>query len=159
MIERTGMDAGGEPSDAVASVSVPHERTGVRMARHALSGRLESSGVAGDDVADAMLVVSELVSNSIRHAEPLPSGEITVRWRVSPEVLHLEIVDGGAGTRPRAGVAALSATGGRGLDIVRQVSTAWGVTAAGESVTVWADVPRRGARVSPGARGDARPAD
>ncbi len=152
-----GEDA--EPLDDVASVSVPHERTGVRQARHALSGRLASSGVAEDDVADALLVVSELVSNSIRHAEPLSTGEITVRWRVAPDVLHLEIVDGGAGTRPRAGVAALAATSGRGLDIVSQVSSRWGVTTAGDAVTVWADVPRRTVGAGPGPREPAGRAD
>ena len=31
-----------------------------------------------------MLVLSELVSNAIKHAAPLPSGEIRVRWSVRP---------------------------------------------------------------------------
>jgi two-component sensor histidine kinase len=89
-----------------------------------------------------MLVLSELVSNAVRHAAPLPTGEIVVRWQVQDECLHVEITDGGAGTRPHASVAALSAVGGRGLDIVRAVSAQWGVTEGEGSVTVWAEVPR-----------------
>ena len=89
-----------------------------------------------------MLVLSELVSNAIKHAAPLPSGEIGVRWSVRADVLHIEITDGGASTRPHAGAAALSSLGGRGLDIVREVSTQWGVTEGAGSVTVWAKVPR-----------------
>ena len=127
---------------ACVEVAVPHERTGVRLARHALADQLEAVGVAEQDCQDAMLVLSELVSNAVKHAAPLPSGEIHVRWEVTDDVLHIEITDGGAGTRPHASVAALSALGGRGLDIVRTVSTQWGVTEGQDCVTVWAEVPR-----------------
>ena len=123
-------------------LSVPHERTGVRLARHAFADQIEAAGIEGEARDDAMLVLSELVSNAVRHAAPLPSGEITVRWQVDDDVLHIEITDGGASTRPRAGVAALSALGGRGLDIVRTVSRHWGVTEGEDTVTVWAEVPR-----------------
>jgi anti-sigma regulatory factor (Ser/Thr protein kinase) len=124
------------------SIGVPHERTGVRLARHTFADQITAAGVEGEARDDAMLVLSELVSNAVKHAAPLPSGEITVRWRLDDEVLHIEITDGGASTRPRAGVAALSALGGRGLDIVRSVSRHWGVTEGEGSVTVWAEVPR-----------------
>ena len=98
------------------SLSVPHERTGVRLARHAFADQLAAVGVADEAREDAMLVLSELVSNAVKHAAPLPSGEITVRWSVRADVLHIEITDGGAGhpaarqrrravqpRRPRAG--------------------------------------------------------
>jgi len=123
-------------------VTVPHERYGVSMARHAFADNLAAEGVPEDDRDDAMLVLSELVSNSVKHAAPLPTGEVQVRWAIRADVLHLEITDGGAATRPNAVVAAVSALGGRGLDIVRTVCRQWGVTEASDSVTVWADVPR-----------------
>ncbi len=126
----------------VVSIDVPHERTGVRLARHAFADQIAAAGVEREARDDAMLVLSELVSNAVKHATPLPSGQITVRWSLDAEVLHLEIVDGGAGTRPRAAVAPLSALGGRGLDIVRTVSRHWGVMEGEDSVTVWAEVPR-----------------
>ena len=137
-----GMATGSEPSDVAASVSVPHEGAGVRVARHAFAEELAAAGVPPEDRDDAMLVLSELVSNAVKHAAPLPSGQITVRWEVRADVLHIETVDGGAGTRPHATVAALSALGGRGLEIVRSISSEWGVTEAQDSVTVWAEVPR-----------------
>ena len=136
------MASGAKPVDSSASVAVPHERTGVRIARHAFADQLDRLGVAPEDRDDAMLVLSELVSNAVKHAAPLPSGEIRVRWEVADDLLHIEITDGGAGTRPHASVAALSSLGGRGLDIVRTVSTKWGVTEGEDSVTVWAEVPR-----------------
>jgi anti-sigma regulatory factor (Ser/Thr protein kinase) len=127
---------------AAASVSVPHERTSVRLVRHAMADQLAAAGVGSDDRDDAMLVLSELVSNAVQHAAPLPSGEIGVRWEVRDDLLHIEITDGGAGSEPHASAAALSALGGRGLDIVRTVSAQWGVTEGQDSVTVWAEVPR-----------------
>ena len=136
----SGVTPGGE-AVPVSVVTVPHERTGVRLARHAFADQLDAAGVRPEDREDAMLVLSELVSNAVKHAAPLPSGDIRVRWEVRDEVLHIEITDGGAGTRPHASVAALSALGGRGLDIVRTVSTQWGVTVGEGSVTVWAEVP------------------
>lgn len=139
------MNSGATPAGQAAPVSVvtvPHERTGVRLARHAFADQLEAAGVRPEDRDDAMLVLSELVSNAVKHAAPLPSGDIRVRWEVLDDLLHIEITDGGAGTRPHASVAALSALGGRGLDIVRTVSTQWGVTEGEDSVTVWAEVPR-----------------
>ena len=89
-----------------------------------------------------MLVLSELVSNAVKHAAPLPSGGIAVCWEVREDLLHMEITDGGGGTHPHSSVAALSALGGRGLDIVRTVSSQWGVTEHHDTVTVWAEVLR-----------------
>jgi anti-sigma regulatory factor (Ser/Thr protein kinase) len=124
------------------SFSVPHERTGVRLARHAFADQMDAVGVVDEARDDAILVLSELVSNAVKHAAPLPSGEIAVRWEVQADVLHIEITDGGATTRPHASAVALSSLGGRGLDIVRTVSSQWGVTEGADSVTVWAEVPR-----------------
>jgi two-component sensor histidine kinase len=87
--------------------------------------------------------MSELVTNAIKHAAPLASGEIRICWAIQDDCLHMEITDGGAVTRPHAGVADISSLGGRGLDIVRTLSEQWGVKEDHDCVTVWADVPRR----------------
>ncbi len=123
-------------------VSVPHSRSSVAMVRHAFADELRERGVDAMDSDDAVLVLSELVSNAIRHAAPLATGEISVRWSVDDDCMYIEITDGGATTRPHAAVAAVSALGGRGLEIVRHVTRKWGVKEAADSVTVWAEVPR-----------------
>jgi anti-sigma regulatory factor (Ser/Thr protein kinase) len=128
------------PHDVQSSVRVPHASASVAVARHTLAEDLADYGVAQPDRDDAVLVLSELVSNSVKHAAPLPGGDIRVGWMVAGDRLHLEIVDGGGSTRPRAGSASVSDVGGRGLDIVRAVSSQWGVTERNGSVTVWADV-------------------
>ena len=139
-----------------APLEIPHERTGVGLARHTVADQLTAVGVRDETCDDALLVLSELVSNAVTHAAPLPNGRIAVGWTLLDDALHLEITDGGASTRPRAGVAALSALGGRGLDIVRSVSRHWGVTEGEGSVTVWAEVPRSASRpAATGPRGSA----
>lgn len=132
-----------------ASLVVPHARASVSVVRHAFADQLDDGGVHGPDREDAVLVLSELVSNAVKHAAPLPTGEIKVRWAIERDTVHVEITDGGAMTRPHAGVAAVSALGGRGLDIVRHVSSQWGVTEGRDSVTVWAEVARRNGRGRP----------
>ncbi len=127
-----------------APLQIPHERTGVGLARHSVADQLTAVGVRDDTCDDALLVLSELVSNAVTHAAPLPNGRIAVGWTVRDDALHIEITDGGSVTRPRASVAALSSGNGRGLDIVRTICRAWGVTEGERSVTVWADVPIAG---------------
>jgi anti-sigma regulatory factor (Ser/Thr protein kinase) len=124
------------------SVAVPHERFGVSLARHAFDDEMLAVGVAPEERYDAMLVLSELVSNAVTHAAALPDGEVRVRWAIKADTMHIEISDGGSATRPNAVVAKMSALGGRGLDIVRTICRQWGVTEEVDSVTVWADVPR-----------------
>jgi anti-sigma regulatory factor (Ser/Thr protein kinase) len=131
----------------IRSVTVPHERHGVSLARHAFADEMAAVGVPPAERDDAMLVLSELVSNAIKHATALPGGDVRVRWAIRDDTLHIEITDGGATTRPNALVAAMSAIGGRGLDIVRTLCRQWGVTEETDSVTVWADVPRTAADV------------
>jgi anti-sigma regulatory factor (Ser/Thr protein kinase) len=125
-------------------VAVPHSRASVAMARHTFCDELAARGVPRSEQEDAVLVLSELLSNAITHAIPLPDGQIRIRWQVTPERLHMEITDGGALTRPSAGVAEVSSLGGRGLDIVRSVSSHWGFTEGRGTVTVWAELERRG---------------
>ena len=125
-----------------AVLTVSHATSSVRRTRHAVAAQLTAAGVTDVARDDVLLVLSELVSNAIRHAEPLPSGNVQVAWSLTPDDVHLEVTDGGSTTFPRATAATLSALGGRGLDIVRAISHRWGVTEGTALITVWADVPR-----------------
>jgi hypothetical protein len=51
------------------------------------------------------------------------------------------VSDGGSVTRPHAARPSLSAIGGRGLSIVEQLCSAWGVRADERGTTVWAVLP------------------
>ncbi|MFH8380180.1 ATP-binding protein [Kitasatospora sp. NPDC018058] len=74
-----------------------------------------------------------------------PGGGVLVRWQMHADgVLTLEVTDGGATTRPLPASPSLTSRGGRGLSIVDQLATDWGVRDAPGEVTVWAALPARG---------------
>lgn len=84
---------------------------------------------------DARLLLSELVANSVRHGE---GSTVTVLIdHETPGVLRCEVVDDGDGFVPpeREG----RDSGGWGLQLVRELSTRWGVRRG--STHVWFELP------------------
>ncbi|OKJ38388.1 hypothetical protein AMK24_12275 [Streptomyces sp. CB02366] len=124
--------------------------------------QLRCNGVSDAVVDDAVLILSELLSNACRHGRPLGrhadvgDGDIRAAWRVDPAgALTVEVTDGGGPTRPVPATPSVTARGGRGLNIISALAQEWGVRddAPGE-VTVWALV----ASEKPlGDRGDTAP--
>ena len=123
---------------ASSVVLLPHAPSSVAVARKRLSSELVDSGVYESIVDDATVIVSELISNALRHARPLPSGQVRVCWMRRGDVLEVEVSDGGAMTEPRRGPGTLSSLGGRGLGIVEALSDGWGVRHEEGATTVWA---------------------
>jgi len=111
------------------------------VARRALSDELRAAGIFDSAVCDAVLVVSELLSNAILHAYPLPGESIRVTWDVDGTCVEVAVSDGGGLTTPHAGHAPVSSLGGRGLSIVAHLCDAWGVRTDDLGLTVWAVLP------------------
>lgn len=126
----------------VPARQVPFTPASVADARGALSRDLRDAGLPGDLVDDAVLVLSEVLSNALRHARPLGSGRIEVRWQVEGPSVTLCVTDGGATGRPTPGRPPPGATGGRGLAIVAELADAWGVDREDDASTVWAVLQR-----------------
>ena len=89
-------------------------------------------------MGDAALVVSELLSNAIRHAAPLPGAKVRVAWTLNDDALRVAVSDAGGGPLPRITQASPAAPGGRGLGIVETLSSCWGVLRDEGETTVWA---------------------
>ena len=119
----------------------PAEPTAVRRARRAVRDVLASAPVDDDAVAEVMLLVSELVSNAVRHAA---CGSFELRLSVRPERLRLEVHDDGSGFSPVV-APRRDGTGGYGLFIVQQLADRWGVECENGS-SVWLEVDRPGTR-------------
>jgi len=118
----------------------------VADARHRLAEDLHRLRVRRGGVDDAVLVLSELVSNAIKHARPLESGEIAVVWEITGELVRVAVTDGGSSTRPVPIRPSRSALGGRGLGIVSMLANEWGVDYAPAGRTVWAVLHLAGRR-------------
>ncbi len=103
-----------------------------RRALTALNGELDQ-----DLAADIRLLVSELVTNSLRHTR---SADIAVEvWR-SDEIVHVDVCDHGAGFQvtgaPQPGDAS-----GWGLFMVDRLADRWGVQTDGDT-HVWFELMR-----------------
>ncbi len=123
-----------------AEWAFPAEPGAVRTARHAVRGQLRSWGL--ESVGDVtVLLVSELVTNSLRYA----SGPIGVRlqWRnqadedpATAAALLVEVSDP-LPDPPRERVARPDEEGGRGLHLVAVSAQRWGTRHGKSGKTVW----------------------
>jgi two-component sensor histidine kinase len=120
---------------------LPFAAASVGAARRRLVSDLIHAGVCGSAVTDAALVLSELLSNALCHATPLPSSGLRVSWCHQAGSVLVSVTDGGAPTVPELGEPTPSMTGGRGLRIVERLSLCWGTRHDDEGTTVWAEVP------------------
>ncbi|GAB2868294.1 ATP-binding protein [Actinocorallia aurea] len=129
-----------EEVPTMSIVHLPHSAAGVSAVRRRLGRELLEWGVSDEVADDAAVIASELMSNALRHARPLPGPEpqIKVSWARIGDIVELSVSDGGAITEPRKGQPALSSLGGRGLGIVETLSQAWGVRRDDHGSTVWA---------------------
>jgi anti-sigma regulatory factor (Ser/Thr protein kinase) len=123
---------------AAGTVLLPWAPASVAVARQRLAADLSAAGIFEAAVGDVILVVSELLSNAIRHARPLPGASVQVAWALADEAIELAVSDGGAATTPARTHASVSALGGRGLDIVEYVASRWGIRSDDSGQTVWA---------------------
>lgn len=129
----------------IGGTEFPYTPESVGTARHALADALQRMRVAAPAADDAILILSELVSNALRHARPLAGGTIRVAWWMADDkILRIAVTDGGRQQpefvpAPSPGLEDLdlvaadlgevdeSAVDGRGLGIVGLLADAWGV--------------------------------
>ena len=91
---------------------------------------------------NAELLVSELVTNSVRHGGLPSDASIEFSVRASPETLMIEVADAGRGFQHRAppqplAVAGAEAASGWGLFLVDQIADRWGAAEADGETRVW----------------------
>ena len=96
-------------------------------------------GVSASAAGDAVLLVSELVSNSVMHSGARADEQLVLRIEVQRSAVRIEVEDPGHWD----GVALRTPDdhGGFGMSIVRAISERWGIepVAAG-GTRVWAQI-------------------
>jgi anti-sigma regulatory factor (Ser/Thr protein kinase) len=118
----------------------PTAAAGARNALQALDGRID-----GRLLGDVRLLVSELVTNSVRHSEIHARAVVLMSVSVTESSLRVEVADPGCGFEPKPRAADRTRPGGWGLVLVDQLADRWGV-ARDHLTRVWfeMDHPRHG---------------
>jgi anti-sigma regulatory factor (Ser/Thr protein kinase) len=83
--------------------------------------------VDAECMADVRLLVSELVTNSVRHSHTPPPSTVGLDVSVEADTIRVEVRDRGGGFDPRPRRAGQSKAGGWGLFLVERLADRWGV--------------------------------
>lgn len=119
---------------------VRHTPASVAVVRREIAADLRDNGVNADRVHDVTLVASELVANAVRHAEAAPEGGLGVSWTLTPTNVLVSVADASK-NEPRRHHANTEESFGRGLAIVDELASTWGVEPMQHGKRVWARVP------------------
>lgn len=85
-----------------------------------------------------MLLVSELVTNSVRHsASGRPDRTVTVTVLSSGELIRVQVTDVSGTTVPALRPRVSGMEGGRGLHLVDALAARWGFEQDGDHTTTW----------------------
>ncbi|MFD7499049.1 ATP-binding protein [Streptomyces sp. NPDC059832] len=132
--------------EGVWRFTAPAVDVSVPQARHAVRDLLKRQGVPlDDDIAEGLLlIVSELVTNAVKHAALL-SPELAVEVAVGQEWIRVSVEDNHP-YRPTALETDHAQTGGRGLLLVREITREAGGACdvehtAGGGKIIWAALP------------------
>ena len=121
------------PRDWPTTLQLPPDASAPRCARRYV--QRQANELPDDLVADAMLIVSELVANAVMHGRP----EIWLHVRSTPSGIALGVQDAGEAlpptTVPLDGLP--DGLHGRGLRIVAALASTWGVQPTSEGKLVW----------------------
>jgi anti-sigma regulatory factor (Ser/Thr protein kinase) len=125
-------------SDERISFEVPGTRDAGPAARRALlAGNGALPGSVRDDV---LLLLTELVTNAVRHAGVGPDRTVGVEFRRCSGTVTVAVRDGGTGFTPRARRFRRCDSGGWGLLLVDRIADRWAVTATATGTCVWFEI-------------------
>jgi anti-sigma regulatory factor (Ser/Thr protein kinase) len=131
-----------QTADATGAIRLRGGMTAPARARREVGAML-----AGYDEAmalDVMLLLSELVTNSVLHGGAGDSAQIAVNVEASGSAVHVEVLSPRRRfDRPSQREKDLATEGGRGLQIVDAIARSWGIE-QGHQTRAWFELPTPG---------------
>jgi anti-sigma regulatory factor (Ser/Thr protein kinase) len=122
-------------------LELPRGLDSAAVARHALDGL--DGRLPTDQLGDVRLLVSELVTNALRHADLAASDAIHLVVEVTDPSIRVEVSDPGQGFDPEPAADEDGAEPGRwGLYLVETLSDRWGVDRLTGLTRVWFELDR-----------------
>jgi anti-sigma regulatory factor (Ser/Thr protein kinase) len=117
----------------------PYAVTAARLALSDLDSHVDPSVAF-----DVRLLVSELVTNSVKHAHVSEDDSIYLDVRMDGPIVRIEVRDSGPGFEPPAISPPEDADEGWGLFLVEQLADEWGVVRDRQAVWFQIDCAKRG---------------
>ena len=93
--------------------------------------------VSEQRMRDVRLLVSELVTNAVRHAGLSPDDRIRLLAELAGGSLRIEVHDPGEGFEPRTPAPDPARSSGWGLYLVAELADRWGVEQANPGTRIW----------------------
>jgi anti-sigma regulatory factor (Ser/Thr protein kinase) len=112
-------------------------QAGIAARRAVVAGDSDLPGAVREDV---LLLVTELVSNAVRHAGVGADGTLEVELRRWPQRVRVEVVDPGTDFRRIPPRSSTDVPGGWGLVLVDRIAARWGVGRGPSRTCVWFEV-------------------
>ena len=125
----------------VGEYRLPYDARAPAQARSRLDDEL-TSVLSPPRMEDSRLMVTELVSNAIRHAVPEPDGSITLEIQREPGVVRVVVRDGGAHMDLDEPAFHTQSDGHYGLFVVDSMADRWGFSIDGDK-GIWFEVETR----------------
>ena len=124
------------------SVDLPRELDSAATARRAVDDL--NAELPRDQIGDVRLLVSELVTNSLRHAGLRPEDSITLSVAVADHHVRVEVRDPGNGFELAGSADDPDTVDGWGLYLVATLADRWGVerSDAATANVVWFELDR-----------------
>jgi anti-sigma regulatory factor (Ser/Thr protein kinase) len=92
--------------------------------------------LGNQDLDDVAVLVSEVVTNAVRHGGARAGDAVVVHVALSGDVLRVEVCDQGSGFTPPTARQMRADGGGNGLILLERLATAWGVS-GDDRTCVW----------------------
>jgi anti-sigma regulatory factor (Ser/Thr protein kinase) len=86
---------------------------------------------------DLLLLVTELVTNAVRHGDVGPERSLGIELRRLPRRVRVEVVDPGASFTPPRARSRGSESGGWGLFLIDRIADRWGVRRMASGTCAW----------------------
>ena len=115
-----------------------HDTTAAAQARAKIEEEL-TSALVPDRLNDSLLMVTELVTNAIRHAPSEADGSIVLEIEHEPDVVRIVVRDGGTHMDLDETTFYTQTDGHFGLFVVDELADQWGFSIDGDK-GVWFEV-------------------
>jgi serine/threonine-protein kinase RsbW len=115
--------------------SGPMAGSGAR--RELLAGNGTLPNTVRDDV---LLLVTELVTNAVRHSSAGPDALVRVELRRGTDIVWVAVSDEGAGFTTDAPLEMNEAEGGWGLALVDRIADRWAITPTASGTCAWFEI-------------------